>query len=495
VSADVAIIGGGIAGITAASLLKDAGCTVVLTDSKRILRGATGYTTAKLTSGHGLLYGHLISRFGEEKARLYADANQAAIEHVARVVERHGIECDFRRTENYVYADERDKRSSIEQEVEAETKLGLPATFVEEPPLPFATRGAVRLDGQAEFHPRRYLLPLVERLPGDGSHVFETTRAHQVEEGRARCRVETDRGPIEARDVLVLTQIPFLDRGLFFTKVHPYRAYVLAAAIEAEKAPNGMFVTSKSPTRSIRTTPHEGRLLLLLGGEGHKTGTDSQNEQRFETLHEFLRTNFDAGPVEYRWATQDYYSVDRVPYIGSLTRRSKHIYVATGFSGWGMTNGTLAGMILADAVLGTENAWVGVFRSKRRKPRTSAARFVKENASVARHWLADGLTVRAARPLRTLARGQAAVLRISGRKVAVYRDEDGTLQAVSAICSHLACLVHWNSAERSWDCPCHGSRFGVDGRVLQGPAVRDLASIDVRELQRAESQDAASGGA
>jgi glycine/D-amino acid oxidase-like deaminating enzyme/nitrite reductase/ring-hydroxylating ferredoxin subunit len=488
VAVDVAILGAGIAGITAASLLKEAGRTVALLDSKQILRGATGYTTAKLTSGHGLLYAHVIKRFGERVARAYADANQAAIEHVEAVAQRHSIDCDFRRRANYVYADDRDERSSIEREVEAETRVGLPANFDADPPVPFATRGAVRLDGQAEFHPRKYLIPLAQRLQGDGSHVFEATRAHQVHEDRGRCRIETDRGTIDAGHVLVLTQIPFLDRGLFFTKVHPYRAYVLAASIEAGNAPDGMFVSSKSPTRSLRTTPHDGGLLLLLGGEGHKTGTDSDNERRFDTLHEFLRRHFEAGPVQYRWATQDYYSVDRLPYIGPLTRRSKHIYVATGFSGWGMTNGTVAGMTLADEVLGNENVWTGVYRSKRWKPRASALRFTKENASVVKHFLADGVTAPERRPAREVAPGEATIVRLAGRKVGIFRDDDGELHAVSAICTHLACLVHWNAAERSWDCPCHGSRFDVDGAVIQGPAVRDLPRFDVGELERAESR-------
>jgi glycine/D-amino acid oxidase-like deaminating enzyme/nitrite reductase/ring-hydroxylating ferredoxin subunit len=487
VQVDVAVIGGGIAGITAATLLKDGGRTVALLDSKPILRGATGYTTAKLTAGHGLLYGHLIKRFGTDKARAYAEANQAAIEQVDSLVRSHGIDCDFRRRANYVYADEREERSAIEEEVEAEAKLGLPATFVAEPPLPFATRGAVRLDGQAEFHPRKYLLPLAHRLADDGSHVFEATRAHQVEEDRGTCRVATDRGTVEAAYVLVLTQIPFLDRGLFFTKVHPYRAYVLAAPIERANAPDGMFVSSKSPTRSIRTTPRDGGLLLLLGGEGHKTGTDSENERRFETLHEFLRRHFEAGPIEYRWATQDYYAVDRVPYIGPLTRRSRRIHVATGFSGWGMTNGTVAGMILADVVAGDENRWADLYRSKRWKPRAAAARFAKENASVAKHWFADGLTLPERRSVQALEPGDAAVLRLAGRKAAVHREGDGTVHAVSATCTHLACLVHWNPAERSWDCPCHGSRFAVDGRVLQGPAVRDLPRFDLSTLGGTET--------
>jgi glycine/D-amino acid oxidase-like deaminating enzyme/nitrite reductase/ring-hydroxylating ferredoxin subunit len=488
-SADVAIVGGGIAGITAALFLKEAGRSVVLLESKRILRGATGYTTAKLTSGHGLLYQHLIRRFGESAARLYGEANQAAIERVAALVERYGIECDFRRRANYVYADERDKRSSIEKEVEAAVKLGLPGSFVEDPPLPFETGGAIRLEGQAEFHPRKYLLPLAERIQGEGSNVFEQTRALQVEDGKRGCRIETDRGVVEAADVLVLTQIPFLDRGLFFTKVHPYRAYVLAARIEEAKAPDGMFISSKSPTRSIRTTPQEDGLLLLVGGEGHKTGTDPENERRFETLNVFLRDHFEAGDVEYRWATQDYYSIDRVPYIGRLTRRSNHVLVATGFGGWGMTNGTAAAVILTDAVLGRENPWADVFRSNRWKPRASAIQFVKENSSVARHWLADGTTEPESTALTAIPAGQAAVLRLAGRKVAVHRDDGGQLHAVSATCSHLACLLHWNGAERSWDCPCHGSRFEVDGRVLQGPAVRDLERFDLEELKGAEPED------
>jgi glycine/D-amino acid oxidase-like deaminating enzyme/nitrite reductase/ring-hydroxylating ferredoxin subunit len=483
-TSDVAVIGGGIAGITAATLLKAAGRTVTLVDSKRILRGATGYTTAKLTAGHTLLYQYLVKRFGESAARLYAEANQAAIARVAALVERYAIDCDFRRRDNYVYADERDTRSSIEKEVEAATRLGLPASFTADPPLPFATRGAIRLTGQAEFHPRKYLLPLAARVEGDGSRVFEETRALQVSEERGRCRVLTDRGPLEARDALVLTQIPFLDRGLFFAKVHPHRAYVLAASIEEAQAPDGMFISSKSPSRSIRTAPDGAGLLLLVGGEGHKTGIESETERRFATLHEFLRAHFDAGPVEYRWSTQDYYSVDRVPYIGPLTRRSRHIYVATGFGGWGMSNGTLAGMLLADAVLGNENPWARVFDANRWRPRASAARFVKENASVVRRWPGDRLTIPRSKPVSEIGPGEAAVVRVGGRKAAVYREEGGAVHAVSAVCTHLACIVHWNGAERSWDCPCHGSRFGVDGEVLQGPAVRDLERLDPQKLER-----------
>ncbi|HYZ91462.1 MAG TPA: FAD-dependent oxidoreductase [Actinomycetota bacterium] len=487
ITVDVAVIGGGIAGLTSATLLKEAGRSVAVIESKRIVRGATGYTTAKLTSGHGLIYRHLIAKFGVAKARAYADANQAAIAEVAGRVDRHSIDCDFERRANYVYADERDKRESIEKEVEATLRLGLPASFIDDPPLPVETRGAIRLDDQAEFHPRKYLLALAASLTGDSSHIFELTRALQVEDGRS-CRVVTDAGDVHARDVLILTQIPFLDRGLFFTKVHPYRAYVLAAPISDEHAPDGMFLTSKSPTRSIRSTPLDGRRLLLLGGEGHKTGTVSDNEQRFAKLDAFLRAHFDAGEVIYRWATQDYYSVDRVPYIGPLTRGTERIRVATGFGGWGMSGGTAAAMILSDAVLGNRDRSGGVFASKRWRPRASSGRLVKENALVARHWLLDAFIVPTSRAPESVRPGEADILRIAGRRVAFYRDESGEPHAVSAVCSHLACLLRWNAAERSWDCPCHGSRFDVDGVVLQGPAVRDLERFELNALRRAEDE-------
>lgn len=342
VDVEVAVLGAGITGVTAATLLKREGRTVALIDSKRVVRGVTGYTTAKLTSGHGLIYTELAKTFGPEAARGYAESNEAAIELVTGLATEFGIDCDLERRPNLVYTENADEVGQIEEEVEAASRAGLSVSFVTDTDLPFPVSGALKLEDQAQFHPRKHLLPLVEAVAGDGSHVFEQTRALNVEEGD-RCRVETDRGSLVARDVIVATHIPFLDRGLFFAKEHPQRSYAIAVPLGGMRPPEGMYINVSPPTRSIRTAPFEGGRLLLLGGEGHRPGEEPDTESRYRNLEEFARDEFGIeDPPVYRWSTQDYSTVDRLPYIGRLTRRSEHVWVATGFGKWGMSNGTLA---------------------------------------------------------------------------------------------------------------------------------------------------------
>lgn len=474
---DAAVVGAGIAGITAATLLKEAGKTVALLESKEVLRGVTGYTTAKLTSGHNLIYGAITSTFGPEAARLYAEANEAAIAHVAAVAEARKIACDLERTSNYVYTEAPGGVDEIRAEVKAARAAGLDASFVEETPLPFPVAGAVRQEGQAQFHPRKYLIPLAESIPGDGSCVFQETRALSVEDGEP-CRVRTNRGEVIARDVIVATHLPILDRGLYFAKTSPKRSYVLGFSMDEAQAPEGMFISTETPIHSIRHAPFDGRRLLLIGGEGHKAGQDDDTRRRYASLEEWGRARFELGSVEYRWSTHDNYSADRVPYIGKLGRRAEHVYVATGFNGWGMTNGTVAGILLCDAILGKPNPWAEVYDSTRLPQLGAARRLVKENANVGLRWLGDRLPGRA-RSVAELAAGEGDVVSVGGERAAVYREDDGTLISLSPVCTHLGCIVGWNTAEKTWDCPCHGSRFDRQGRVIQGPAVQDLPRKDV----------------
>lgn len=473
IEVDVAVLGAGIVGVTVALLLKRAGRTVALVDSKRVARGVTGHTTAKLTSGHGLIYADLEKSFGPEGARGYAESNEAAIQLVTGLVEEFGLDCDFERRPNLVYTEKPEEVTQIEEEAEAASRASLSVSFVTDTDLPFPVAGAIRLENQAQFHPRKYLLPIVEAVASDGSHVFEQTRALDVEEGD-RCRVETDRGTVLARDVIVATHIPFLDRGLFFAKEHPQRSYAIAVPLGSTPTLEGMYINVSPPTRSIRTAPSEHGRLLLLGGEGHKPGEEPDTERRYGNLEEFARDAFGiADPPAYRWSTQDYSTVDRLPYIGRLTRRSEHILVATGFGKWGMSNGTLAAQILTDAVLGHPNQWASLYDSKRVKL-ASAPRFATENAKVAAHWVGDRAQ---AQTLEELRPGEGGIVKANGRRMAAYRDDEGAVLAVSPACTHLGCYVQWNGAEKSWDCPCHGSRFGTDGTVIQGPAVKDLRQI------------------
>ena len=475
-SVDVAILGGGITGLTAAVLLKRLGKTVAVIEARRIAEGVTGHTTAKVTSQHKLIYDMLIKRYGEQKARLYAEANEAAIDRIEAFVNEKSIDCDFRRLPAYVYAEDADVLGQLEAEVSAAQRAGLPASFVREVPLPFLVRGAVRFENQAQFHIRKYLLPLAEEIPGDGSHLFENTRAFDVKEG-VWCRVETDRGRVIAKDVIVATHIPFIFKGQFWGKSYPQREYGIAAPIEQTVASEGISINAESPTRSVRTASRNGEIVLIVVGEAHKTGEEPDTEQRYRNLEDWARERFGVIKFENQWSAQDYYSFDGLPYVGRIGSGSEHVYVATAFAAWGMTNGTAAAMLLSDLITGRENRWAGLYDSTRTPPLASKSLY-KEGADQAVHFVKDrfkGVTEDAS----AVAPGEGKIVGRPGDQSAFYRDPQGEVHAVSARCTHLGCIVSWNPVETSWDCPCHGSRFSVDGEVLQGPAARDLEKKDL----------------
>jgi glycine/D-amino acid oxidase-like deaminating enzyme/nitrite reductase/ring-hydroxylating ferredoxin subunit len=476
-SVDVAIIGAGIAGLTAAYLLKKAGKTVAVIESHGIVEGVTGFTTAKVTSLHHLIYADLMKTFGEEGARLYGESNEAALAFIADLA-GSGIECDFERQAAFTYTELPEEIDSIKAEVQAAQTLGLPASFVTETALPFPITGAVKFEDQAQFHPRKYLLALARTIPGDGSHIFENTRATGMKEGEP-CSVETDRGTVVASDVFVATNMPIFDRGLFFAKVHPQRSYVVTARTEAASSLEGMYISLGGSTRSIRRVPFEGGQLLMVGGEGHKTGQELDTPARYKKLEAYAAERFGAVDFVHRWSTQDCTSVDRVPYIGRLHRRTDSVHVATGFGKWGMTNGTVAAMIVTDLILERPNKYADLYDAKRLNPVASAKDFAQENVNVAQHFIGDRLSHPQAQKAEDLAPGQGGIVTVAGGKAAAYRDEDGELHAFSHICTHLACHVRWNQAESSFDCPCHGSRFDNQGRVIQGPAVKDLERKEV----------------
>jgi glycine/D-amino acid oxidase-like deaminating enzyme/nitrite reductase/ring-hydroxylating ferredoxin subunit len=473
-SVDVAVIGAGITGVTAAVLLKRAGKTVALVDARRIVHGATGYTTAKVTVGHGAGYSKIRKAFGADGARTYARANEAALERIARFVEEDGIDCDFERRANYVYAESEDEVSLLRQEAEVERQAGLGTTVVDDTPLPFDVPAALRLDDQAQFHPRKYLLALAATITGDGSFVFEQSRVTNVKHGEP-CEVEADGAVLRADDVILATHLPIVDRGLFFAKTYPHRSYAAAAAIGDAPDPEGMYINAGTPTRSIRTLRDGERVYIQVGGNGHKVADEDDTSSRYDQLEEFLRENWPgAGEIEYRWSTQDYMPHDQVPYVGRVYRGSEHFLTATAFNKWGMTNGTAAAMILTDAILGRANPWAELFDSKRLVRRSGLGSFVKENASAGLHFFADRLSRGDRAAVGELEPGEGALVRIGARKTAVYRDDEGKLHGLSPVCRHLYCLVHWNPAERSWDCPCHGSRYDGEGRMIEGPATEDL---------------------
>jgi glycine/D-amino acid oxidase-like deaminating enzyme/nitrite reductase/ring-hydroxylating ferredoxin subunit len=470
---DVAVLGGGMAGLMAALFLKRDGARVAVLEAGRVAAGVTAYTTAKVSSLHGIQYQSVASGFGEEGARIYGQANEWAIERIGALVDELGIDCDWRRKPAYTYAMDDQGRTQVQDEVQAALRAGLKASFTTVTDLPWQVTGAIRVEDQAEFHPRRFLLAIAEQIPGDGSHVFEDTQATGVKDGEP-ARVETAQGQIVIADhVIVATHIPFLDRGGYFARMHPARSYGLGVYARGQ-APQGMYLSTESPAHTIRSHPTERGEMLIVGGESHKVGQSGEDTAgRVARLERWARDHFDVEEIAYRWSTQDNMPIDGVPYVGKLMPGAKRVWVATGFKKWGLTNGTAAAEILTDLIRGRENQWAPLFDSNRFKPAAAAKEFVKENANVGWRFVRDKAAADFG-SLDDIPPGQGGLVRDGIRQLAAYRDEDGTLHVLSPTCTHLGCTVKWNSAERSWDCPCHGSRFHYDGTVLQGPALEGL---------------------
>jgi glycine/D-amino acid oxidase-like deaminating enzyme/nitrite reductase/ring-hydroxylating ferredoxin subunit len=480
---DVAVIGGGIAGLTAALLLQRAGRSVALVEARRIGAQVTGHTTAKITSLHTLIYADLVRQHGEETARLYGQSNEAALRRIAELVAELAIDCDFERKAAYTYCESETNLARVREEAETAARLGLPASFVTELPAPLDAFGAVRFDDQAQFHPMKYMRGLAHAFTEAGGRIYEETRASNVEDGEP-CRVVTPAGSLAARDAIVATNLPFLDRGGFFATNFPRSHVALAARVEPGTEPDGMFISVEQPSHSVRACPDPAGPLLICTGAGFKTG-QGDTETLGAELEGWVRQHFKVTGIPYRWTNEDYDSMDRLPYIGRLSSRAKHVWVATGFNAWGMTAGTLAAMILTDLVQGRPNEWAAIYDSTRVKPtRTAAQKFLKENLNVAREWLHDHVMPAAKRSVAELAPGEGAVVQTRQGKVAAYRDETGAVHAVSATCTHMGCNVAWNGVAKSWDCPCHGSRFDLDGKVLYGPAVADLKPVTVADEEK-----------
>ena len=469
---DVAIVGGGIVGLTAAELLKQAGKRVAVIEAGRVGQQVTGRSTAKVTSQHGLICQQLAKNFGEDGARVYAAANQAGIERIASFVQELGIECDFERKAAFVYSRSDEQVADIRAEVEVAKRVGLPAEFVRECSLPFPIAGAIRFDDQGQFHPCRYTAGLAQAVAGGGGQIFEHTRALSIEHGEP-CRVSTDRGRVSAREVIVATHMPIGKEGMFFAKAYPYTHPMVAARIDEAKAPDGMFISAGTPTHSIRTARADGATWLVAVGGAYKPGHPDEAAQMFKDLERFVRQELGAGSVEYYWTNEDYNSMDGVPFIGRASSGAPHLFVATGFNAWGITTGTAAGMILPDLIMGRSNPWAELFDATRIKPMAGARDFVAENLSTAKHLL-EGYARGRPRSIDEVAPGEATVLKLDGERVAVSKDEHGNVQIVSAVCTHMNCVLGWNPADRTWDCPCHGSRFAADGSVLHGPATSPL---------------------
>jgi len=475
-TADVVVIGAGITGLTAALLLAQRGKKVIVVERETVAGGETGNTTSHITVAIDAGYNYVRRKYSGEEAKLVADAQRSALEKIADLVERYSIDCHFKRVPGYSYTEKRKYVAELKNEAAAAREAGLDAQWVEEVPLPFETRGAILWPDQAQFHAVEYLNGLAKQCLAEGVRIFERTLVTGAHDGEP-CVVETENGArVTCGAIFQATNTPISGFTQVHTKAHAYRTYAMSYRVEGEH-PDGLFWDTADPYHYTRWQETNDGTFMIVGGMDHRTGEHEDTEESYESLNAYVREYFGSLPVAHRWSGQIIEPASGLPLIG----KTGNVYVSTGYSGQGMTFGTVGAMLVTDLITGVENPWADVFDVHRQRPHMTTREFITENLHFPAHLIPDRLTSLDVEGKSTgeVRAGEGKILKLDGKKVAAYRDEAGTLFCVSPVCTHMKCDVSFNDAEKTWDCPCHGSRFKPDGSVLNGPAREPLEKIDV----------------
>jgi glycine/D-amino acid oxidase-like deaminating enzyme/nitrite reductase/ring-hydroxylating ferredoxin subunit len=476
---DCLIVGAGITGLTAALLLQKAGKATIIAEAHTTGFGTTGGTSAHINTFADTTYSEAESAFGTEGAQGFADAINEGFGLIKSNIDKYGIKCDYEPKTGYLYAENEDEVKMLDDIYLGAMKVAVPVNYTDDVPTPVPFQKALAFDGQAQFHPIKYLTGLQKAyLEADGI-LSENTLIEKIDTEDEIHIAQAGENHIQAKAVIYATHLP-PNINVFNFECAPYRSYVLAVKLSSGKYPDGLIYDCQEPYHYVRTHVIDGQELLLIGGLDHKTGHEDP-EKAFADLEKYTRKYYNVSSVKYRWSSQYYVPVDGLPYIGQMPMAAKGIYCATGFNGNGMMLGSIAGRILAELVSGQGSKYEKLFSPGRIKPIDSFSEFVKENADVAYHFVADRFNVKSTDSLNRLKPGTGKIVEVDGKKIAAYRDGNGTVHALSPVCTHAGCIVSWNSEEKSWDCPCHGARYDIDGKVLTGPATRNLSTINEDE--------------
>ena len=478
--ADVCVVGAGIAGMTTAYLLARRGVSVVVLEAGCVGGGQTGRTTAHLSNALDDRYTEIERLHGVQGSRLAADSHTRAIDCIESIVREENIDCDFERLDGYLFLPPGGSPDLLARELQAARRAGLGVEGVPRAPLAdFDTGPCLRFPRQGQFHPLKYLTGLTRAFQQAGGRIYTETHADQITGGNA-ARIQTRRGPVvTAAAVVVATNSPINDRIVIHHKQASYLTYVIAAGIPCGSVPKALYWDTLDPYHYVRLqsdssgdgkAPHD---LLIVGGEDHKTGQADDQSARYTRLERWARELFPSmQEIEYYWSGQVRETIDGLAFIGRNPLDAANVFIATGDSGMGMTHGTIAGMLLTDLILGRPNPWAGLYDPSR-TPVRAAGEYYKESINLMGQY-ADWLAAGEISSVWEIPAGSGAVVRCGLGKAAVYRNEQGELIVLSAVCRHLGCIVHWNDVEKTWDCPCHGSRYVACGQVLDGPAYQDL---------------------
>ena len=472
---EICVIGGGLFGLTTAYYLTKCGKKVIVLEKGEIGSKVSGNTTGKITSQHDLFYAHLIDDYGEDYAKKYLEANEKAIQNIKQIIKEEQIDCDFSMQKSYVYTTKEDEVLEIQKEVEAVNKLGKDAKFVNKIDLTIKIKGAIEFEGQAQFHPRKYMLGLANSIEKQNK-IYQYTTVTDVEKNGEKYKVYTDKGSVEAKYIVMASHFPIINMpGFYFVKMYQSTSYLIAVETKSQ-LPQGMYINVKEPMYSFRTANYNGKEILLIGGVGNKTGEPIEDNSHYKKLEKKAREMYPDCKILYRWNTRDCISLDKIPYIGEFSNLMKNVYVGTGFKKWGMTSTNVAANIVTDKIMGNKNKYEEIFTATRMKPiknRWEVENILKQtvNSIALNKFKIEPYSI------EQIKNDNAAIIEINGENIGVYKDAKGEVYAVKPNCSHLGCLLSWNNLDKTWDCPCHGSRFDYMGRNIYEPAIKNLEKI------------------
>lgn len=478
---DVLVIGGGITGITTAYLLGEEGYRVTLVEAEKLLHGTTGHTTAKVTLQHSLVYKTLIKKHGINKAQAYKDSHIIAFNLIKDNIKNLEINCDYETVTSYVYTESDKYINNIEKEYEASQKLGINSFITENLSLPYKVKCALGFKEQAHFHVVKYLTPLIDDFSkNDDCYIFEKSKVFKVKEDNNMCHTYFTSGvKVKSRHVVVASHYPVNDpHNFYFTKLKPSMTYLISAKYNVEFE-NADYINVEKPIRSIRTHPYNDERLILIGGENHQCGHTRPDVKHYSNLENFGKKHFAIEEPLYRFSTQDFYTFDNLPYIGKINPKSPQIIVATGYKKWGMLTSHVAAILARDLITNKNTEYEKLYKPTRITDKLSCKFFCYNLKSVGR--LVGGRLKKMPKEF-DVSEGMGKIVSYKGKKYGVYKDENSEVFIVNVVCPHLKCILTFNNEHKTYDCPCHGSRFTYKGKYLDGPAIKNLERINFRDL-------------
>lgn len=482
ITVDVCVVGGGITGITTAYLLSQLDYSVCLIEANKLFSGTSGLTTAKITTQHGLIYDEFIQQKGVDNARKYYDSNNEAKTFIENTINKHNISCNLEKQASYLYTRDEKGLEKLEAEAKAYEQLNIKSslTYNENDLLPFKVLGLLKIENQALFHPVHYLQSLLDQCRKNNVKIYENTRAIGLQYMKRPTVVCERDFHIVSDYVVQASHYPFYDGTEFFPlKMYANRSYAIAAQVKNKLS--GMFINVDSPTHSIRPLTIDEGEAIIVAGENHRTGDDQiKTSEQFNNLEQFLRESFHPNKILNYWSAQDYTTLDNLPYVGQITEDQPNVFVATGYRKWGMTNGTNAALMICDLIMEKENPYKELYAPDRKATfDPSIKHMFSFNAKVAKELIKGKLSIKND-SFKQLKQKNAIIKSIDGNRIGIYKDENNQLFAVDTTCTHLGCELQWNDAETSWDCPCHGSRFTYEGKIINGPAKKPLRQINIK---------------